>query len=442
MRGHDLNRARQVVVSIALTLLSLCIAGLAGGCKSNSKSFSSQSPSAPATPAQLRGLAMISADGYINDTFQALDALATKTKDPELSLWAQSQCVGIGYACITNATGPNDAGSMLDMMVYSRLKRYAMADHWVPDLLHEQDGKPVLQAFQTADDQVWADAAKVLTAPQVQQMQTLIDQWRATHPGQYYVADVRFTDFEVVNQINKNSAQLKLPGNIFGLLYLDPFSGLDPVAAELKSYRDLTERMMYAAVRVPRLMGRQVNLQVRYALRDPQVLSFVNSTDRFSNATSKFSDTVANFPEDFAANSKAAIAQALKGVTTEREAALAQAFTGIKTERQGAIDQANAAVSAQRAAIVKELDAHESKLAAMVEDVKGVLARADQAGKSINAATTQTVTLTETATQRTLDRAFALALTLILVLLLGIPLVLLVYRMLSRRLAGPIEAGR
>ena len=134
-----------------------------------------------------------------------------------------------------------------------------------------------------------------------------------------------------------------------------------------------------------------------------------------------------------AAAKLSAIAQALKGVNTEREAALDQAFKGIKTERQGAIDQANAAVSTQRAAIMKELDAHESKLAALLSDAKSVVARADQAGQSLSAATTQTVDTTEQATQRTLDRAFTLALILILVLLIGIPLSLILYRIAARR---------
>ena len=71
--------------------------------------------------------------------------------------------------------------------------------------------------------------------------------------------------------------------------------------------------------------------------------------------------------------------------------------------------------------------------------MKGVLARADQAGVSINAATTQTVTAAEQSTRRTLDRAFWLLLTLILVLLVGIPASAIVYRFMASkesRIAG------
>jgi hypothetical protein len=354
-------------------------------------------------------LAMSAADGYCNDTVQVLDDLTLHTKDPEEALWAQSQIVSIGYSAITNATGPNDAGALLDMMVYSTLKRCAMEDHWEPDLLHAQ-GPAVVEGFRRAEEQVWADAAKGLPPAQLEQMRVLIEQWRKTHPGQYYVADVRFTDFEVVH---RNEPQVKLPSSILGLLYLDPLAGLDPVAAEIKSYRDLTERMMFAAVRLPRLVGRQVNLQVRYALRDPQILSLVSSTDRFSNATSRFSETVSNMPEDLRDNTKQA---------------LAEAFKGISAERQAAIDQANSAISSQRDAIMKELDARESRLSGMLDQVNTIVANADRAGQSINAATTQTVQVTQQATQQALDHAYTLVLRLILVLLIGIPLVLIVYR--------------
>jgi len=62
-----------------------------------------------------------------------------------------------------------------------------------------------------------------------------------------------------------------------------------------------------------------------------------------------------------------------------------------------------------------------------------VLARADQAGVSINAATTQTVSAAELSTRRTLDRAFWLTLVLILVLLVGIPASAITYRLLTTR---------
>jgi hypothetical protein len=183
---------------------------------------------------------------------------------------------------------------------------------------------------------------------------------------------------------------------------------------------------MYAAVRMPMLIGRQVDFQLRRSLLDPQVVTFVQSTTRFSDATSRFADTVARYPQDFSTSTAAAIEQALKGVSTERQAAL---------------DQANAAITAQRAAIIKELDAQQSKLRQIVTDVNGVLEHATRAGFSINAATAQTVTTTEQATQRTVDYAFRRAVALALLLMIGIPLSILLLRAAARRLNRPPAAS-
>jgi hypothetical protein len=421
--GHRIGAAAIVLLAL------LCNAP---GCKSSSKPPSgSAARTRPATAAEMRTYAMATADTYTMIILQSLDTLAQTTKQPKVKLWAEGQCIATAYASLVNATGPNDAASLLDMMIYSSLKRAALEDHWIPDLLHEE-GEALLPEYRRAEAEVWEEAGKVLKPTQLDSMRQLINDWKARNPGQYYVANVRFTDFEIVQQTKPGAPPLKIPSNILGLIYLDPLAGLDPVAAELKSYRSLTERMMFVAVRTPMLISRQVDFVLMRATFDPQVVAFVDSTTRFSDATSRFADSVASYPQQFRDSTQAAIAQALKGVTSEREAA----FTSVTAERKGAIDQANAAITAQRDAIMKELDAREAKLNGIIGNVKGVVERADQAGVNINSATTQTVSATEQATQRTLNYAFRLALALILVLLLGIPLVLLLYRMATRRWLG------
>jgi hypothetical protein len=65
----------------------------------------------------------------------------------------------------------------------------------------------------------------------------------------------------------------------------------------------------------------------------------------------------------------------------------------------------------------------------VVADVRGVVDRADEAGRSLNTATAQTIGTTEQATRRTLTHAFVLA----LVLVIAIALTLLAYRIAVKR---------
>src|SRR5690242_4536987 len=134
-----LKSCTSLIAGVASILLLLACGGGMGCMPMSSRpAGGSTTVTTSAISAQLRQMAMAAADGYCNETVQVLDNLTMQSKDPELTLWAQSQIVSIGYSAITNATGPSDGGALLDMMVYSTLKRCAVEEHWVPDLLHEQ----------------------------------------------------------------------------------------------------------------------------------------------------------------------------------------------------------------------------------------------------------------------------------------------------------------
>jgi hypothetical protein len=375
---------------------------------------------------------MAAADGYVTTLTQAFDELRARTKRPEIARWAVENKIACATAAFTNATEAGDGSALLDMLVFTTLKRHAVEDHWLPKLLGAEEGAGVLDAHRRGERDVWARGEKMLTRKQLDELRSLIDQWRRDHPTQYYVSHVRISDIAAAQAMARGSPQLKLPDSVFGLLYMDPLSGLDPVAAELHSYRALTERMMFLVQRMPLVLGAQVERATHDATNTPEVLRFLDGiekfnggverftthTGRFSDATARFADVAAGYPKE---------------LSTERAAAIEQASAAVATERAAAINQAAGAVAAERKAILAELEAQDSRLRRITDDVKGVLARADQAGVSINAATTQTVTAAEQSTRRTLDRAFWLTLTLILVLLIGIPASAIVYRLITTR---------
>jgi len=417
------------------------------GCKSSGGSGDASSKSAggggtggtggarefnDATAAEMRIEAMAAADGYVTTIAQALDELRAHTKRPEIARWALENKIATGTAVFTNATQAGDGSALLDMLVYSTLKRQAVEDYWLPKLLGPEDGAAVLDAHRHGEQEVWARGGKMLTRKQLDELKGLIDQWRRDHPTQYYVSHVRLADMLSAQHLTRGSPQLKLPGSVFGLLYMDPLSGLDPMAAELHSYRALTERMMFLVQRMPLVLGAQVDQATLNATSTPEVIRFVTGvenmnerierftkvTERFTNATTRVTQVAASYPKE---------------LSTERSAAVEQVAAVTATERSAAINQVAAAVAAERKAIIADLDAQDSRLRRITDDMKGVLARADQAGVSINAATTQTVTAAELSTRRTLDRAFWLVLTLILVLLVGIPASAIVYRLVTSR---------
>jgi hypothetical protein len=412
----------------------LCAAATVGCNSSGSKpSYTTSKGSAfasatSATSAAARVEAMAAADTYMTIVAQATDELRKTTKRDEVVEWAQEQRIATAIASFTNASGPNSLVALLDMLVLTRLKRAALQEYWIPTLLHEE-GEPVLRAFRRGEDQVWLSGAKVLSEPQLAELRRIIEQWQTDNPTQYYVSHIRFTDFANAMRITSSSPQVKLPGSVFGLLYVDPLAGLDPVAKELAEYRALSERLLYVVNRMPIVLSWTMELTGERLTGAPQIVRFVESTSRFTEATTRFTDSVARMPKDLASERTAAIEQLDAATGRQLKGAIDQLDAATTRQVKGALDQMFAGMTAQREGIVRDLAGQESRMRAVVADVRGVVDRADEAGRSLNTATAQTIGTTEQATRRTLTHAFVLA----LVLVVAIALTMLAYRIAVKR---------
>jgi hypothetical protein len=162
-------------------------------------------------------------------------------------------------------------------------------------------------------------------------------------------------------------------------------------------------------------------LAIHRSTTDPQVSKFVDNTSkfvdntaRFADATVRFADTVKKFPQDLSVERAEAVKQIDEATTRQVKSALDQTFAGITQQRE---------------AIVRDLEAQESRARLIVSDVRGVVDRADEAGRSLNAATAQTIDAAEHSTRRTLNHA-----ALLVVIVLAVTLVsLFVYRFALKR---------
>jgi hypothetical protein len=444
---HQLGAALRVVLLLSAAMSLPACAGksknnsLAGASRGGGKSGGMNIPftpfripgsggnssgsSAPINMDEVRSQVMSLADTYTQTVVQSLDALVATSKDPQRVNWARKQRLATMSVSLTNATGPNAVVGLLDMVVFATLKRDAVEQHWVPTLLGDE-GKPVAEAHRRGEAEAWAAAERVLSRAHCNQLRQLIEEWRLSHPGQYYVGYTRFSDFDAYRNLSPQSPEAKNPGSLFSVFYVDPLAGLDPVARELRSYRMLTERIAYIGSRLPILAAYQVDLAVGGAIESPEFRTFVASTEKFAGATQQFAHAVSGYPKDLA---------------VEREAAVKDIAAATARERQAAIEQASRSIAAEREAILKEIEAQDGRIRGITGEVSRLIAQAEKAGANLNTSAAQTITTTEDATRRTLDHAFRLSAILVLIVLLGMPLVLLTYRLVNRRLlAAPSMA--
>jgi hypothetical protein len=103
---------------------------------------------------------------------------------------------GLLYAAsaLDIATGPSPELNVLDMLVFTRLCRGALEQHWIPRALG-QEGETLATAFALAEQETWDVAAKMLDPAQQDEVRESIAVWEAAHPQQFRVEGVRFQSF-------------------------------------------------------------------------------------------------------------------------------------------------------------------------------------------------------------------------------------------------------
>jgi hypothetical protein len=387
------------------------------------------------TPAEMRSLAAAAADNYTTIVAQASDQVRASTTRPAVADWAWQTKIATALAAYANATGPNDAVCLLDMVVFATLKRHAVEEHWVPTLLGEAEGAPVLDAYRRGEASVWQTSARALSTAQQEQLRRLIDEWIRKNPGQFYVSHIRFADLAAALKVTAASPEIKLPGNIFGLMFMDPLAGLDPVTRELREYRALMDRLIFMTVRMPLVLGWQAEYAAIRASSTPEVHRFLDLTDGVVGSANRFADMTSRFTDT--ADRLVAVLNRYPGeLTKERQAALAQVAEMLAAERQAALDQAIEGVADERAALTAELVGQQSQLRQTVADVRGLVETTEQAVRSANDSTSRTIVTTEEASRRTIRDGFRMGVGLLVVLIVLPPVTLLLYRLASRRWVG------
>ncbi len=218
----------------------------------------------------------------------------------------------------------------------------------------------MLEAQRRLETNAWAAASRVIKPGQQQQLREMVEEWRRKNPDQRYVAATRFRELAIAVGRTPQSGASN-PNSVFGLLFLDPFAGLDPTAVAIQETRQLAERAMYYSQRMPALLNLQVQLLGLQLAAQPEAKQLLADADRFTRATEAFAKVADQLPRLVDEQREAAIRQILDGVAAERTNLLAslaaeeQKARALLNEARQTLDAGSGmAVSVQAA--VKSLD--------------------------------------------------------------------------------------
>jgi len=279
------------------------------------------------------------ADQYAGLERQVINTLQSTLTNPEERLSTQRWKLQQAQSAYTIASGPNAITNALDMVVLATLSRMVVEDSWV----NERYGarvRPVLQTYRSLEDSAWQMLPGILTDAQVTRLHEVIDQWRAQHPQVTAVAYIHFLDF--AQQVGAPSAgEQQKPGNLFALVGLNPLAGLDPAVQQIELTRQLAERSIYYAQRVPDLLDMQVEMLTYQFVVMPETKGVLADLNRVSLIGSASDRLVRTLPDVLDAQREALVKELMRTLNTE-SANVGTLAVQLRATLQAGTDTANA----------------------------------------------------------------------------------------------------
>jgi hypothetical protein len=156
------------------------------------------------------------------------------------------------------ATGASAEINLLDMIVFVRLSRTVLDQHWIPTLFGDA-GHELSEAFAISEAELSTIADRALSATQREHLAHLIDTWLADHPAQFRVEGIRLADF--ASYAASAAADRMLEAR--GLL-----SGVKTATEAANQAMLLTERAMFLLHHMPSVWRMQARLSAREILGD------------------------------------------------------------------------------------------------------------------------------------------------------------------------------
>jgi hypothetical protein len=255
------------------------------------------------------------ADEYVGSITQPIRAFQASTDNAADRLTAQNWLLSQATAAYTIASGPSPVVNTVDLVVLTTLSRMVSDDAWSGERFGER-AAPLRDAYHRLEPIALELAKGALSADQIAELQQMIAVWREQNPHVTAISYVHFRDLASSMGKPKAGSADKFSG-LFNMLGLDPFSSLDPAVREISQSRELAERTIYYAQRMPSLLDMQVErLTLEFATM-PEVTRLLANADQVAGAAATSARVVGELPSLLPREREAAIRQIMDAVTVE-----------------------------------------------------------------------------------------------------------------------------
>ncbi|HLN49834.1 MAG TPA: hypothetical protein VK251_10035 [Steroidobacteraceae bacterium] len=255
------------------------------------------------------------ADEYVGLIAVPIRQLQASTDNAEDRLAAQNWLLSQATAAYIIASGPSPVVNTVDMIVLAMLSRMVIDEAWVKERFGER-AVPVRDEYNRLEPLALTLAQGVLTPAQLAELQKVVMEWRAQNPHVTAIAYVRFSHVtSTLGQATPGASGSS--SGLFALLGLDPFSSLDPAVREIAQTRELGERTVYYAQRLPNLLDMQVERLTYEFATMPETKQLLANADNVAAAAKSTGSVVGELPNLIDREREAAIRQFMEALTVE-----------------------------------------------------------------------------------------------------------------------------
>jgi len=322
--------------------------------------------------------------------------------------------------------------------------------------------KAAANSHSRLESNIWIAVDRVLKPELQRDLRAKIQKWHENHPNQRYAGATRLWELAAAFGGTSQSASSG-PNNVFRMLYLDPWAGLDPTATAIQETRRVAERTMYYVQRMPTLLNWQVALLALELAQQPETKQVLADAERLTRSAESFAKVADQLPQLVNDQRQAAIQQVFDGLASQENKGrevLGEARQTLDSAREmatavnTAVQSLDAFVrSVKPPATTNEVEAAggSTRRPFDVLDYGQAAAQVGTAAQQLNtlvATVNQTIPEINGLLQRTglqskelMDYAFRRALLLVALTLAGVVLALLAYRRLASRVSPSSNKG-
>jgi hypothetical protein len=201
---------------------------------------------------QLRNSLMDFADRYMQMIGQAADTLQKENPEPDARAGILSAKLFSASAAFSIAADPSPQVALLNMEVLVRLQGSVWRET-IPKKFGDKAAAPLLEVQKKLEEDIDSIALRALSPEKLEELKTLVEEWRKEHPDQRYVSYIRLSD---LSEVHHGGPRAKMPNllSISGLLSTFQLVNMDDTTRSVDQARMVAERALYLSQRMPTLI--------------------------------------------------------------------------------------------------------------------------------------------------------------------------------------------